>query len=1021
MPESGAVGRMTGAAATAVIGCMVACAAPAFADTTYYVNTTSDAYSAADTGCTAFDSLADVNVNPTGPSNTCTLPDAIKAATAAGGANTIMPVVCGQYTITTQLPPIPPDTTLNGGALGDSSDPAAPCYDTGPNDGGSVNEGYVNLEGSGGGPGGAAEFPGLDFEGSGSSMFGFIIGGFTNAVELGPPGDDQIYFSGIGANPFEQGDLIPENTGDGIKVLSGSAGDTIGYDPSEGQNVYQDDIYGNGGWGVELAPGSGPTTVGHNWIGTDTSGHILGPGDQGYGGNGVPATPGDGPSDGNGLGGVYVGDDSGDVIGGDVQCSGAFDVCNSNIIANNGGPGVELAPGSSHATVDGNYIGMSLDFYNDPATAGLAPLAGGVCPADRTTACPGPNNGPGVLDEGSGNTIGGTSAGAANLISSNGTAVAPEPGVELEGQHATVDGNLIGMDVAGSGAQANTGAGVLASDAANNANGFSRIASNVIGGNDGPGIELDQANNIVASNFIGTAGDKTSPLGNQVGILAERGSQTIGGPSSGANVITDNTGAGIAVVNPASGTSHTTGVLVFRNSIFNNGGLGIDLGNDGVTLNHTPVDVDGPNKFQNFPVLTSASSASGQYKIEGTLDALPGGDYTIYVYGNPQCDASGYGEGQTDIAGGTVTTDSSGHASFTLTGQGGVDPGLSLSPVAVGDGSSEFGKCLTVTGGSDLKVSQSVANNGKVIADEPVDVDIHVTNGGPADATNITLTDTLPTDGKLASQPAGCPAASGGKFVCSIGNLAAGQSEDLHVLLQPGDVQTLTNSVEADADQIQTTAGDNVSAFATAVSPNPNGPGYVIPSEPAPTFGQFVRIDRESGSVTATLPNGQVIDLKNFALVPVGTVVQTDHGVARVTAAIARNKTTSHADFKYGRFKIAQSRSQRGRVNAVMDAPLTGCSGKELRTNVARSGAHHKPKKSKRKKRELWGHAHGAFTITGNRGAATVHGTKWEVIDTCTTTTVKVFSDVVTVVGFGNTKPKHATVTAGHQVTLRAG
>jgi ferric-dicitrate binding protein FerR (iron transport regulator) len=73
--------------------------------------------------------------------------------------------------------------------------------------------------------------------------------------------------------------------------------------------------------------------------------------------------------------------------------------------------------------------------------------------------------------------------------------------------------------------------------------------------------------------------------------------------------------------------------------------------------------------------------------------------------------------------------------------------------------------------------------------------------------------------------------------------------------------------------------------------------------------------------------------------------------------------------------------------------------------------------------RRLWGHdaKNGNFTITGNRGAATVRGTTWEVVDTCTTTTVSVSQGVVDVTGFGNTKPLHATVRAGQRVVLRAG
>ena len=50
---------------------------------------------------------------------------------------------------------------------------------------------------------------------------------------------------------------------------------------------------------------------------------------------------------------------------------------------------------------------------------------------------------------------------------------------------------------------------------------------------------------------------------------------------------------------------------ITRNSISNNTGLGIDLGNDGVTPNDFQ-DLDGgPNEFQNYPLLSGATTSTG--------------------------------------------------------------------------------------------------------------------------------------------------------------------------------------------------------------------------------------------------------------------------------------------------------------------------------------------------------------------------------------------------------------------------
>ena len=60
--------------------------------------------------------------------------------------------------------------------------------------------------------------------------------------------------------------------------------------------------------------------------------------------------------------------------------------------------------------------------------------------------------------------------------------------------------------------------------------------------------------------------------------------------------------------NPTTDNSQDDSIL--GNSIYANTGLGIDLGNDGVTTNHDPEPTVGPNLLQNYPVLTSASVAA---------------------------------------------------------------------------------------------------------------------------------------------------------------------------------------------------------------------------------------------------------------------------------------------------------------------------------------------------------------------------------------------------------------------------
>ena len=258
---------------------------------TYYVNTPADSAAGSVANCA---SVKPTDI-PSGPGSTCTLRAALTAAAAGGGANTIDFVVCGPYVITRQLPDIPGETKIDGSPIG--------TYDSGCTDvgAGSTNYGYANVEGRGASAGSPATFPGLVFDGAGSAMTFVAVNGFSEGIELGGQGGHHIYFDAIGANPFEQGALAPATTGDGVDVLPGSAGDTIGYSPADGNVAEGNDIYGNGGWGIRLEAGSGPTAINADYIGTDTSGHQFGPGSQGYG-NGSTALAGNGPPDGNGAG-----------------------------------------------------------------------------------------------------------------------------------------------------------------------------------------------------------------------------------------------------------------------------------------------------------------------------------------------------------------------------------------------------------------------------------------------------------------------------------------------------------------------------------------------------------------------------------------------------------------------------------------------------------------------------------------------------------------------------------------------
>lgn len=187
-----------------------------------------------------------------------------------------------------------------------------------------------------------------------------------------------------------------------------------------------------------------------------------------------------------------------------------------------------------------------------------------------------------------------------------------------------VEGNFIGTDVTGTVALGNNRA-VSVFNPNNRIGGTTPEAKNVLSGNVyGVWMEDDLATgNLVEGNYIGTAADGISPLGNTAyGVIMTRGAATIGatdnvigGVASGAgNTIAFNGWVGVFI---QQGSVRNA---ILSNSIFSNGvsqpaalGLGIDLL---PPFGVTPIDVGdgdtGANNLQNFPVLTFATTGKGR-------------------------------------------------------------------------------------------------------------------------------------------------------------------------------------------------------------------------------------------------------------------------------------------------------------------------------------------------------------------------------------------------------------------------
>jgi len=160
----------------------------------------------------------------------------------------------------------------------------------------------------------------------------------------------------------------------------------------------------------------------------------------------------------------------------------------------------------------------------------------------------------------------------------------------------------------------------------------------------------------VEGNLIGTKKDGTSALGNGSGVvIAGSANNTVSG-----NTLAFNSADGVVILESFN-SNNGDGDLLAGNSIFSNGDLGIDLGNNGVTANDDKDPDTGPNDLQNFPVLTSAKTSRKGIIITGKLNSTPNKSFLVQFFSN----ASG-NEGQKFIGQTGVITDTSGNASFSF-------------------------------------------------------------------------------------------------------------------------------------------------------------------------------------------------------------------------------------------------------------------------------------------------------------------------------------------------------------------
>ena len=235
-------------------------------------------------------------------------------------------------------------------------------------------------------------------------------------------------------------------------------------------------------------------------------------------------------------------------------------------------------------------------------------------------------------------------------------------------QGNVVAGNKIGTDATGTIALGNSANGIeIDADADNTIGGSTVGAGNVISANGGYGVWLTQEGtngNVVEGNLIGTDITGTAALGNaRSGVQIDLGaaSNTIGGSTAAAgNLISNNNGPGVVVGDNANDPA--VGNQITANRIFANSGQAIDLGDDGITDNASSPR-QGPNNFQNFPIILTTTDG----QLEGGLSgSLADTTFRIDLFASAAWGPGGSGEADLYLGSLDVTTDSQGQVGFDV-------------------------------------------------------------------------------------------------------------------------------------------------------------------------------------------------------------------------------------------------------------------------------------------------------------------------------------------------------------------
>jgi streptogramin lyase len=176
------------------------------------------------------------------------------------------------------------------------------------------------------------------------------------------------------------------------------------------------------------------------------------------------------------------------------------------------------------------------------------------------------------------------------------------------------------------------------------------------------------------------------------------------------------------------------------------------------------------------------------------------------------------------------------------------------------------------------------------------------------------------------------------------------------------------------------------------VASSPNLRALIAPTVAPPSLGTSAVAGTISGVVLVRVPGAAgLVPLDSAQNIPIGSVIDAQHGIVRLTTAVDAAGKLQSATLWHGSFAVGQ-RPGHGMTTFTLPRP-TGCAvaGRHARSSAASAARAKKPP-------ALWAKDdHGQYSTRGQNSVATVRGTYWETVNRCDGTLTKVEQGLVSV------------------------